>query len=1419
MADVASLGIAVNSAPARTATTDLRQLTAAADSAEQSTGRLSRTSDMLAKQHAKVDAAMRAEAAAIQQAYGITEQLTRAQVKQIQALEDQYAKATMAGKAYAEYTAQVKAGVTANTQAAQVVTQLAGRVHDAQETQKKATAAANDNNSAFERLGNTLTRRVVYAFIAAQAREAATAIFNLNSELAKTGDIASRNGLGSGLTQGILSASAGKGVDTGAMLEGMLQFNAQVSLANSGLGSLGVLLRSNGIAVTDTKSAFLAIADLVQRASGDYAKQASILTQANLPATREMVRFMEQGSAAIRAQSDAAKKFSQEQLDAGQKLDDRWNAWWDNFKRAGKSAVLEVTDPQAWHRAFGSEAIAPGSPIDRFWTYMKEQAAIFRGGLAGATNGRGYFGGTPGDFIAGANPSGSVTRGADLAAAKAVALPVDPEKIKALIGLEQQRIGILGQTASVSQQVRQVELAIQSARLNNVNITNAEEANLRRLASAQADGTAHIQALISAEKVRGSVLFMSEEAAIAYSVAQSEINRQLAAGRSIQDINVAGIRAGAAELAKLAVANNRLGDAIAAARDLSVNFGTDFAHSLEGGKDILESMRAAATGLGKSLIDIGIKRLTNLGIDSLTSSLSGASSGAASAAVLNAGAVTAGATLTASASAAAGILAGGGAISAEALAAGAGASGTILVFDATGAATVLTTGGAAAGAAMWGPLAAIAAILVGIGMMSMGGEDKVKKAQEEWKKAGPAFQKFLTEMSGGVQGDLSQKIQDAAAREADFEDKAWKARDTAAINAARSGLQNFSDTQKRLFQATFQATVDALNDGLGLDSPFMKAVNNVKTALNAQLAFIDDTDVAIGENIPGTMARAKAASQSYLLSLLQQPQALSAVQTGMMQIHGTANALQGALVQLGMSSGDAAKAINDGVTKAVAGLKTQFEAGLTERLNTAGGQSFLNDATKLIAQHQQDILDAASLGSDPALVASVFRAEAQKIVDDANLTGEAFKDFIGKFSPLKDVVHEFAQSAVDDSKALQDAQNSAAKSITEFVAGLYAGPNTTQSPTARRASAGTIYSSQLTLAQNNDPTALARITSDAQNLIDAERAISASSVAFQQLRDNVAAQLLSLPAVQSTTDPAVQAMRDVLTAINIGNQVLNTINATTIGTTSAVNAANSVGTLTGVILPAVNAGNAANVAAALQAYFNQIDPSGKLASVVGYSSQTVASVLETNRIASVGVGAQDYGNNLAATANSLVQASNSFLTAINTFANRIIDAANAQGILQQGIGNQTNAKLATLLNWQPILAYGTNTSAGSDSATPVSYTAHAMGGVIPAHGLGLVSEHSPGGGRFIRAGNEPITVSPFAPAPSFRSNDNNRSDPALLAEMREMNKKIERLEAALERQTRVTGAVGEHIREGVDDLNETQQEFVRETKFQKSATG
>ena len=568
------------------------------------------------------------------------------------------------------------------------------------------------------------------------------------------------------------------------------------------------------------------------------------------------------------------------------------------------------------------------------------------------------------------------------------------------------------------------------------------------------------------------------------------------------------------------------------------------------------------------------------------------------------------------------------------------------------------------------------------------GQEKLKQAQAEWAKAGPAFQEFLKQMSGGVSGDLSRTIADAAAREADFEDKAWKARDTAAINAARAGLQKFSDTQKTLFAATFQATIDALNDGLGLDSPFMKAVNSVKTALNAQLAFIDDTDIAIGENIPGTMAKARAASQSYLLSLLDQAPALSAVQVGLMGIHGTASALQGALVQLGMSSTDAAAAINAGVSKAIASLKAQFEGGLTERLNTANGQGFLNDATKLIKQHQQDVLDAAALGTDPALVSATFKAEAQQIVNGADLVGDAFTSFTKQFPELAGVVVEATTDITASAKQLQDATNATGKTVVDYIRGLLSGTASTFSPTTTFANAQSAYNANLVLAQSGNLDAQNKFPELADNLEKAARAIYASSDAYQNIRNQIISQGLALPAVQQTTDPVVQVMRDVLTAINAGIQAQAT-DATLVGTIKA----------------AIDAGNAAQVATALSTYFNRIDTNTsqsidltEMQSALGGMVNNAALVSmftrldadnsgSISRLDLIRAASQGANDNTAAVSNK-IDTANSLQNSANSLANSALNLLEAQRQLLVAIQGLQSTSSANLALMQTALAPG-----------------------------------------------------------------------------------------------------------------------------------
>jgi gas vesicle protein len=176
--------------------------------------------------------------------------------------------------------------------------------------------------------------------------------------------------------------------------------------------------------------------------------------------------------------------------------------------------------------------------------------------------------------------------------------------------------------------------------------------------------------------------------------------------------------------------------------------------------------------------------------------------------------------------------------------------------------------------------------------------------------------------------------------------------------------------------------------------------------------------------------------------------------------------------------------------------------GLQERLNTAQGKGYLNDATALLAQHQQDLVNAADLGNDPALlaqIAAVFQAEAQKIVQDAGLVGDQFADFIKLFPQLGDVVKQATVDVTDSIKTIQ-----------QYLESLQVGSNSILSPEDQLKAAQDNFGRQLALAQGGDADALGSITNYAQTLLDQAKGFYASSDGYAAIYQAVTAALAAL---------------------------------------------------------------------------------------------------------------------------------------------------------------------------------------------------------------------------------------------------------------------------------------------------------------------
>lgn len=106
-------------------------------------------------------------------------------------------------------------------------------------------------------------------------------------------------------------------------------------------------------------------------------------------------------------------------------------------------------------------------------------------------------------------------------------------------------------------------------------------------------------------------------------------------------------------------------------------------------------------------------------------------------------------------------------------------------------------------------------------------------------------------------------------------------------------------------------------------------------------------------------------------------------------------------------------------------------------------------------------------------------------------------------------------------------------------------------------------------------------------------------------------------------------------------------------------------------------------------------------------------------------------------------------SAVRDLANELVKAAlTGEGAFAKILGLASNTGGTGGLFGSILGLFRGGGSAGIGAPLSLAPPGLADGGVIPPGGLALVSEHSPGGGRFVRAGSEPIMVTPNNIAPA-----------------------------------------------------------------------
>ncbi|WP_437870851.1 tape measure protein [Methylorubrum extorquens] len=328
-------------------------------------------------------------------------------------------------------------------------------------------------------------------------------------------------------------------------------------------------------------------------------------------------------------------------------------------------------------------------------------------------------------------------------------------------------------------------------------------------------------------------------------------------------------------------------------------------------------------------------------------------------------------------------------------------------------------GGAASGFAMGGPVGGLiggaAGLLGGIFGKSQAKKEAEKKIKEQleaykeaYRQAQPEIEKLRATFRGESIGNVGGTIDAAFQQAYQANVTASKAGDQATADRIMVEFVQYAERLRFQFIYAFEGTLSEVARGFGTSGPFAQANAAVATLGESLKAFVADAQKLPEAESNG--ARARAAAQQSALAALDPPKALSDTQARLAAIQGTAAGLGRVLQDLGMSADEAADAIRDRTVQAMDALRASFSADLGAKINEAAGKSYLNDVADLVKERDALMADAQAIGASTAQVSQYFGLAAQRIVDDSELTGDAFAALVAQFPALRGQVVEFSQA-------------------------------------------------------------------------------------------------------------------------------------------------------------------------------------------------------------------------------------------------------------------------------------------------------------------------------------------------------------------------------------------------------------------------
>ncbi|MDB5616103.1 phage tail length tape measure family protein [Tardiphaga sp.] len=417
------------------------------------------------------------------------------------------------------------------------------------------------------------------------------------------------------------AAASFKGISNEDFNKGITGFAKGVYDAKAGMGGLAEVFAVNNKHASDFGGYLGTAADLIKNARNDQ-QRLVLLQQMGLPATMEWVRLLSGGADGLKRTKDSAVEFAanDNMVASARKFDEAWNRAWTNFGLNSRNAFQKALESGSglFDRMERLAQNAGNSSIwDRFLPSNHAEIAKAQGITMLSPFQQRFAGDSQ-------NPASSNTALGDGLRADADRrrnqATIDAAALQHDLQMQQQRLGALGQVATVNETVRQSELALTIARNQPGNkITDADVARIQNYAKANALGLIQIRASTDAYNLETSTLGMTTGAATAYAAVQQRINAEKLKGNDLTPLQIAALRNEASALGEAAqrTDNMRFG------YDALTNAGQTFSSSIRNSTTALGALKAA----GVSALDALSSKLMKMATDNLWTNAFGGSSG------------------------------------------------------------------------------------------------------------------------------------------------------------------------------------------------------------------------------------------------------------------------------------------------------------------------------------------------------------------------------------------------------------------------------------------------------------------------------------------------------------------------------------------------------------------------------------------------------------------------------------------------------------------------------------------------------------------------------------------------------------------------------------------------------------------------